>query len=515
MKQVLLVLSILLTSSVKTSATHAAGGSIWYEYIGDSTGIPHHYIVNLELLRRNETSSAYLGPMLSINISSTCFGSQTLNVTRIVPPAGYNAGDGGFLPEPKKNCSNANLSDPNWINISIHRYKASIVLPGKCHDYLFVYSLCCLNSNITNLQNPSSNSIYLDARLNNALGPNTSPRFEVSPVLSYCLNKTATTYHSAVEPDGDSLFYALAHPWTAANTPIAFDSAYSRTQPISTLNGVYFDSIYGVMSFIPTNIENDVVKIKVREYRIDTATLARVFVGVTSRQVQYQIVSTCDTATFNWSFSKDSIGIDASINPTCHDSIVKFKTDFAFLKSSLAADGSDFTLIDVDAGNVPIPVVSATTNDKSSSLFANEVWLHLSQPIYHDGKFTITSKVGSDTNTILNICGTAIPSNDTVSFIVTDCQSNFAVREHNNSVLKLYPSPADDYLMVELPLGETLSEWSYTIFSLQGQKVLNGKFERNMKGGQIIKLETLPKGLYTLRVSSNNKTGFSAKFVKK
>ncbi|WP_417601557.1 T9SS type A sorting domain-containing protein [Owenweeksia hongkongensis] len=515
MKKLLLTIFILSLFGTQASASHAAGGSIWYEYIGDSTGIPFHYKVNLELLRRNESGSASLGATLQLNLNSSCYSSQTISVQRVAPPSHLDAGDGGFLPEPKSNCSNADITDPNWINISIHRYQAYVLLPGKCSDFVFSYSLCCLNNNITNLQNPASNNIYLDSRLNNTIGPNTSPKFEISPVLSYCLNQPASSYHSAVEPDGDSLFYTLAHPWTAANTPIAFDSAYSRTQPISTLNGVYFDSIYGVMSFIPNTIENDVVKIKVHEYRMDTAFQARIFVGVTSRQVQYQIVSTCDTAKFSWSFSKDSIGIDASIDPNCYDSIVKFKTGFAFLKSSLAADGSDFTLMDVDAGNVLIPVVGATTNDKSSSLFADEVWLQLNQPIYHDGKFTITSKVGSDTNTILNICGTAIPANDSVSFNVSNCQSNFTINEHKASSIKLYPSPASDYIMIELPLGETLNHWNYTIFNIHGQQVLNNRFEKNKSRGQKVNINSLDAGLYTIKLSSSSGEVRVSKFLKK
>lgn len=515
MKKLLLALITVFSISSEVQASHGAGGSIWYEYIGDSTGVPYHYRINMELLRRNETGSQTLASSYQIQLNSSCYGFQNITLQRITPPAYLDAGDGGFLPEPKSNCSNANTTDSNWINISIHLYQGSWVLPGACSDYIFSYSQCCLNTSITNLQNPTFHYIYLDSRLNNTLGPNTSPRFEVSPVLSYCLNKPTATYFSAVEPDGDSLYYELAHPWTAYNQPIPFDSAYSRYQPITTLNGVFFDSITGVMSFTPTNIENDVVKVKAREYRLDTITQTYKFIGVTSRQIQSQIVATCDTTSLEWSFVKDSLSFGASINPNCLDSAITFKTKFAFLKSSLAANGSDFYVIDVDAGNVPIPVISASTSNTGTSLFADEVKLHLNQAIQHDGDYMIISKTGTDTNTILSICNTPMPSNDTVFFKVTDCQSGFGIDEKKLTALHLYPSPAKNTITVELPLSQTLSNWKYTIYDIQGKVLSADDFDNNVKGAQSINISGLPAGFYNIRLSDGREQTYSGKFVKK
>ncbi|WP_417601561.1 T9SS type A sorting domain-containing protein [Owenweeksia hongkongensis] len=83
-----------------------------------------------------------------------------------------------------------------------------------------------------------------------------------------------------------------------------------------------------------------------------------------------------------------------------------------------------------------------------------------------------------------------------------------------SGTLSLYPSPTYHSLTVELPLSQTLSNYTYQIYNLQGQIVLDGEFENNRKGGQSIIVETLAKGLYTIRITSEAKTTYSAKFMK-
>src|SRR5690606_23065567 len=84
-----------------------------------------------------------------------------------------------------------------------------------------------------------------------------------------------------------------------------------------------------------------------------------------------------------------------------------------------------------------------------------------------------------------------------------------------NGTLSLYPSPAHHTLTVELPLNETLSNWSYKIYNLQGQVLLQDEFAQNTKGAQNIDVNTLPEGFYTLQLFDDTGNAFSGKFVKK
>ncbi len=85
--------------------------------------------------------------------------------------------------------------------------------------------------------------------------------------------------------------------------------------------------------------------------------------------------------------------------------------------NSIAADGSDFSI----TGNHPVAIASAygsCANDVSSSIF-----LQLSQPITLAGTYTITTKTGTDGNTIIDECGQITPANESVSFTVKDTVS--------------------------------------------------------------------------------------------
>ncbi len=66
---------------------------------------------------------------------------------------------------------------------------------------------------------------------------------------------------------------------------------------------------------------------------------------------------------------------------------------------SLAADGSDFTV----SGPVPISIVSATGNGCVSGFDMDSVTLKLNR-VLSPGTYTVTSKVGSDANTLIDNC---------------------------------------------------------------------------------------------------------------
>lgn len=72
--------------------------------------------------------------------------------------------------------------------------------------------------------------------------------------------------------------------------------------------------------------------------------------------------------------------------------------------SSLAADGSDFSV----SGPVPINVVSAVANNCSNSFDMDTVRLKLDR-IMAPGTYTVTAKVGSDGNSLVDNCNNSLP----------------------------------------------------------------------------------------------------------
>ena len=499
MNRLLFALIIAICSS-QLYASHVAGGSIWYEYIGDSTGIPNHYIIHLELLRRNESGSAGLSGTMQVVESSSCYSSQTHTLNRIPPPAGHSAtGDGGYLPPSSKYCRTLSNSDPNNFNISVHHYITSTVLSGPCSDYTFSYSMCCMNANIVNLQDPSSITFYIESTLDNTTGQNSSPNFLMAPLHYYCLGKPVVSHYSAIDPDGDSLFYTLS-PVLAGSSGVyaQYNSGYTASQPIASTSGISLNNQTGALVFTPSQIEVNAVRVELKDYRmIDTVNHIYKLVGTISRQTQYVISSTCDSSQTSMTFKKDASGTTVSINAKCNDSIVSIDVEPSYVVSTLASDGSDFAIISKASGAI-IPIVKAVAGNQNNSIgLANEVNLHLYKPLFYNDTYYIVSKVGSDTNTISTICGVNFPANDTLSFAVSDCNTEFDLAEISSGKIELYPSPASNSITIEIEQKDLPIGIKAVIYNLEGQKV---KVFQLQNSKQSVSVSDLPPGIYWVSI---------------
>ncbi|MDZ7846763.1 MAG: hypothetical protein U5L96_08315 [Owenweeksia sp.] len=228
MKKLLLLLIASLLLPGHSEASHAAGGEIYYRYIGDSTGTSHEYEFNLILYRREQGIG--FGTAQTLDIASSCFINTSLTLNQV--PGKSNA----TIPFSGE-CVDTNSSA--YEKYTYYHYRGTKVLSGICHDYKFSWSQCCRNSNITNLA--SNTNFYFEATLNNTLGPNNSPRFANFGIKSLCVNRKVNWSQKALEPDSDSLVYELAQPSplpihpllmrlvTTCNNPLLRKMAYNLT----------------------------------------------------------------------------------------------------------------------------------------------------------------------------------------------------------------------------------------------------------------------------------------------
>ncbi|AEV33162.1 hypothetical protein Oweho_2188 [Owenweeksia hongkongensis DSM 17368] len=460
MKKILFTLFaalFLLGMPQEAKASHAAGGEITYKYIGDSTGIPYHYCIYLTVYRRNESGSASLPATLSpqLQVTSGCFGTQSLSMPRTPPPPGRAAGDGGWTPLNYTSCVDEN--DPAGFNISEHRYQTCVVLPGKCSDFKFSWSLCCRNSNITNLVNPAGNNLYLESTLNNTLGPNTSGRFLNAAAKQFCVGTSFTWSQAAAEPDGDSLRYSKGQPWSGPNAPIQWAATYSTPQPMKTANGYNLDQKTGTFTFEPSQVEVDVLKVVVEEYRYDSTFSVWLQNGTAIREMQVPIVSQCNilaqqgltidtnltgpgnipanTSTFNTDSLREIYGITQIGNDStasaggynvkipgvpyfCYDSVVTIGFSTRLKCSTFSPNGSEFRIIGPDG--VTRPVVGVNTKC-GTDLLTDEVDLILHRPLDTNGLFLLYLKTGDDGDVLENECGFAVNPFYAIMIEVNDC----------------------------------------------------------------------------------------------
>lgn len=458
MKKIVILMftsALCLLVTPKAQASHLAGGEIWYEYAGNAQ-FPNRYDVYLIIYR--DVSGVPMCPgycPAPICISSSCFGNMTVNAPVLPfilqPGSDTTAGPFGSILTPELTaCVDPN--DPGLVVTEAYRFYTQVDLPSGCADITFSYS--------ANARNPSDNltttgNLYLEANLNTTLGHNTSPKFLNPAAKSFCVNTPFIWSQAAIEPDGDSIHYDFGIPQTGGCfTPnnLTFAPGYSRTQPMSTTNGISFNNRTGTLRFTPSQPEVAVINITLTEYRYN-ASLGQYFVvGTSVRDLQVPVVAGCRISSqsgpqfASGSFPSQQtdgglvkdmgftkISNDSTADPNnpgqylydlpvidynCFDNVVNIKFADGIYCETISADGSEFRIIGPDS--VARPVVGVVEKCQPD-LVTKDIDLVLHKPLDINGDYFLQIKVGSDGNTLTNKCGFALDPYFMVIIRVNNC----------------------------------------------------------------------------------------------
>ncbi len=194
-------------------------------------------------------------------------------------------------------CNWSSGGNPPYPGVQIYTYTGIVNVPVGCTQVTFGTTDCCRNGAINNIPNPGGEDLSIKATVNNTIDPltgqpycNNSVAFTNQPVPFFCLGSNVTFNHGAVDVDGDSLVYSLVNPMDGGSLPynnIAFNGGYSVNCPISTIpaNSFQFNSSTGQMAFTPGLVEQDVLAVRVDEYRNG------VLIGSTMRDIQVVILN--------------------------------------------------------------------------------------------------------------------------------------------------------------------------------------------------------------------------------
>lgn len=431
---------LLLGFSHTASASHAAGGDITYKYVGPGpNGVGYEYCVYVVLYR--DVVGASMPTSVNVAIGSSCgsVGNVTMQRNFLGTPPDYDA------------C----VDQPPGREMG--KYEAcGIILPTKCVDWTFSYSLCCRNNAITNLQAPSSRSMYLESTLNNTLGQNTSGQFINPGNKSFCVGRPFTWSQAATEPDGDSIGYELAQPYTGPNQPIPWVSPFTTQAPMSTTNGFNLNPRTGVIYFTPSQQEIDVIKILVKEYRYDSVYSQWLQIGTAIREMQIPVIAACsplaqsgiqldtssvsgtgagsskmDIDSLRKTYDISAVGNDSTFVPgqgwtvtlpgipyTCYDSVITMEFSTKVKCSSFSSDASEFRVIGPD--KIARPVVAVNTLCGTDEL-TDKVELYLHKPLDSNGNYLLYLKNGSDGDVLENECGFGIKPFYGMMIMVDDC----------------------------------------------------------------------------------------------
>jgi uncharacterized repeat protein (TIGR01451 family) len=249
----LLIFLSILFSTRNVSATHAAGGNITYQHISGNC-----YSIRLTFYRDCLGIPVTLPIIVSIS-SAACSQNTTLALDPI-------AGTGQEITVPCPGHSTT-CTGGNEPGIQKWEFESQYCFPAQCADWLISIAVSARNSAITTLQNPGSNDIYIEARLNNLNGDNNSPQFSIDPSVFMCLGQDLIFNNGMVDPDGDSLAYSLIPARTDANTNVTYIAPYNGSQPLTSVPLMTFDTQTGDLFVHPVTPEVGVIAYQIMDFR--------------------------------------------------------------------------------------------------------------------------------------------------------------------------------------------------------------------------------------------------------
>lgn len=389
------------------NASHIAAGDLSYTY----TGSPNTFLITLRLYR--DCAGVTMSTSESVCYSSaTCNINQTLTVN-LLPGSGQEIPPTPCVPaQGPSTCSGGTA-----YGVQEYIYQAVLVMPAQCQDWKFQWEVCCRNGNITNLVNPDSYGMYLEATMNNLDYPtNSSPYFNTIPVTQFCVNNQFYFDQGAVDPDNDSLQFSLIAaqdasfgcPMTA--TSLAYNSPLSGSNPVASVNGTTINQYTGVISFLPNVIQTPVIAIRCYEYDRTTGLLK----SIVKRELQINIVATCIISTPGFDSTLAANGLNIVVggtgvgNVSCNDTVFYIVVDPPVQCGSIVP--SDIRVL--DPNGVPNPVVSATGVNCVNGL-TDSIRVSVLNPI-QGGTSSLFTKIGNDGNTFLSECGSPMNEFDTL-----------------------------------------------------------------------------------------------------
>ncbi len=216
-KIILGFLFLFLSSDLK--AFHLVGGNLGYTYIGADTNTPGNSLITITLdaymdcLASTWLNGSFPEPVIRIGIYEGVFAPTT--------PLNNTQSFGLFLdsviavdPNLPVVCDSFNLLSN--VCVKLVRYESTISLPTSTLGYWLIYDRCCRRGGILNLSNSANQSFAYTTWIpadSSGIIINSSPQFTDTLVSYLCTTDTAYIPNSAVDPDGDSLVYALQTPY--------------------------------------------------------------------------------------------------------------------------------------------------------------------------------------------------------------------------------------------------------------------------------------------------------------
>ena len=275
---VTLIAILSMAFPFQSKATHMMGADIYFECLGNNS-----YQFTLVFYR----DCFGITPPTSVNMdisAASCGLNSQITLNQVGPGVEVSPLCPSLLSQ--STCNGGTLP-----GVQQYIYQGTVTLPFFCTDYVFSWSNCCRNGAITNIPNPGTYGMYVEAHLNNTLAAcDHAPTFTSIPVPYICANQTFNYNQGAVDADGDSLVYTMINPMDAGGVNVPYNSPFNATYPLSTNTGtVVFDPLTGQLTMTPNATQITIMAIRVDEYRNG------VLIGSTMRDIQLVVLACNNT----------------------------------------------------------------------------------------------------------------------------------------------------------------------------------------------------------------------------
>ena len=324
-----LLLYLILIVPLHSFATHLLGGEITYKHVSYNAGTnTNTYKIQVNMYRDCQYGQALLDDTIDIGFYEKVSGSKRLSfMLQLGPPDSSNVDP--FSGADYKYCKKLPVAC-----MQVGNYYGNIDLPVSNYGYDMLYVRCCRKNGVINILDSQGQSYT------NFIPPNTivnsSPYFTDPPAPFLGVNDTASYFNNAIDPDGDSLVYSLARPYTGASASvpatypaatyaapglIKYQPTYSFAQPFGPSGFATIDPVTGLTTIYATKTGNYAIAIDVSEYRNGT------LIATTRRDVMLYITSVLSTVKIkgdkvSWYVTSDSFAVQAGTD-------LKFDLEFS------------------------------------------------------------------------------------------------------------------------------------------------------------------------------------------
>jgi len=368
LRHLFLFFLLFFASTTFSFASHIYGVDIGYTWVSGNT-----YTITMAIYGDCSAASSIFNslytatPEIQIYNGSSLYNTVSLNpgspqgveVTPVCASQANNtACHGGTIPGVRK-----------FI------YSANVTLSGASANWKFHYdgqngsaAGAGRSSSIMNI-NPGS-IIAVDATLNNSsVSNNSSVTYTTIPTPFFCVNKPASFNPGAVDPNGDSLSFALVagtnSGYPGPSSPVVYSAGVSATNPLylTASTSLVFSNGTGQMNFTPA-AQQSLVVYTVSEYRNG------VLVGTSQREMTFVVLNNCNTSPPRAGIS-NAVGTGVSIIDSTDVNACSSQGSFTFQVNPTDSSGANIT---ITSAGLPSGATFSVTNNASATPHGTFSW---------------------------------------------------------------------------------------------------------------------------------------------